>query len=191
MDKYGVIKVLQFSKYPSPIFAQGKPNRNLRLPVNLRKTNKLIADDYTNNSHPVSTLSDAAQHLPGKSLICKFDCFKAYHCLQMADQWSVEMLVFNFGSRTSAYRGLAKCLSRSVSAFLSFMREYLESVVKADQCAQYVDGIGIAANNATSLTRNIQAVCQFIRNAGLTPKSEKCHFRVKEVEFLGPTNSSE
>ena len=65
----------------------------------------------------------------------------------MADQRSVEMLAFNFASRTFAYKRLAQGLNRSVSAFSSFMREYLDSVVKVDQCAQYVDDIGIAANN--------------------------------------------
>ena len=49
-------------------------------------------------------------------------------------------------------------LSRSVSAFWSFMREYLDPIVKADQCAQDVDDIGIAANKATELTHNLQAV---------------------------------
>ena len=90
MHKYGIITVLPFSKYASPIFAQRKPNGKLRLLVDLRKINSLIADDYTNNHHPVSTLSDAAQHLAGKSLFCKLDCSQAYHCLQMADQrqWS-------------------------------------------------------------------------------------------------------
>ena len=124
--------------------------------MDLRKINTLIADDYTNNNHPVSTLSDAAQHLAGKSLLCKLDCSQAYHCLQMADQRSVEMLAFNFASRTFSCRRLAQGLSRSVSAFSSFMREYLDPIVKADQCAQYVDDIGIAANNATDLTRNIR-----------------------------------
>ena len=68
MHKYGKITVLPFSKYASPIFAQRKPNGKLRLLVDLRKINSLIADDYTNNNHLVSTLSDAAQHLAGKSL---------------------------------------------------------------------------------------------------------------------------
>ena len=86
MHKYGIITVLPFSKYASPIFAQRKPNGKLRLLVNLRKINSLIADDYTNNNHPVSTLSDAAQHFAGKSLFCKLDCSQSYHCLQMADQ---------------------------------------------------------------------------------------------------------
>ena len=133
MHKYGIITTLPFSKYASPIFAQRKPNGKLRLLVDLRKINALIADDYINNNHPVSTLSDAAQHLAGKKLFCKLDCSQAYHCLQMADQRSVELLAFNFASRTFAYRRLAQRLSRALSAFSSFMREYLDAVIKADQ----------------------------------------------------------
>ena len=159
--------------------------------MDLRKINSLIADDYTNNNHPVSTLSDAAQHLAVKSLFGKLNCSQAYHCLQMADQRSVEMLAFNFASRTFAYKRLAQGLSRSVSASSNFMREYLDPVVKADQCAQYVDDIGIAANNATDLTRNIRAVFRCIRHAGLKLTIEKCHFRVRQVELLGRTISPE
>ena len=191
MHKYGIITVLPYSKYASPIFAQRKPNGKLRLLVDLRKINSLISDDYINNNHPVSTLSDAAQHLAGKSLFCKLDCSQAYHCLQMADQRSVEMLAFNFASRTFAYKRLAQGLSRSLSAFSSFMREYLDPVVKADQCAQYVDDIGIAANNAPELARNIKAVFTCIRKAGLKLSMEKCHFGVRQVNFLGRTISPE
>ena len=71
------------------------------------------------------------------------------------------------------------------------MREYLDPVVIADQCAQYVDDIGIAANNATHLTRNIRAVFKCIRQAGLKLTIEKCHFGVRQVEFLGRTISPE
>ena len=101
------------------------------------------------------------------------------------------MLAFNFASRTFAYKRLAQGLSRSVSAFSSFRCEYLDPVVKVDQCAQYVDDIGIAANNARELTRNIRAVFQCIRNAGLKLTIGKCHFGVRQVEFLGITISSE
>ena len=104
MHKNGIITVLPFSKYVSLIFAQRKPNGKSRLLVDLRKINCLIADDYTNNNHPVSTLSDAAQHLAGNSLFCKLDCSQAYHCWQMADRRSLQMLAFNFAIRTFAYR---------------------------------------------------------------------------------------
>ena len=113
--------------------------------------NNMVYDNYINNNHPVSTLIDAAQHLAGKRVFCKLDCSQAYHCLQMADQRSIEMLAFNFASRTFAYRRLAQELSRALSAFPSFMREYLDKVIKVDHCAQYVDDIGIVANDATQL----------------------------------------
>ena len=54
MKTYGIITVLPFSRYASPIFAQRKPNGKLRLLVDLRKINSLIADDYTNNNHPLA-----------------------------------------------------------------------------------------------------------------------------------------
>ena len=73
MHKHGIITVLHFSKYASPIFAQRKPNGKLLLLVDLRKISTLITDDYTKKNHPLSTLLDAAQHLPGKSLFYKLD----------------------------------------------------------------------------------------------------------------------
>ena len=124
MHKYGIITVLPFSNYASPIFAERKPNGKIRLLVDLREFTTLIADDYTNYSHPVSTLSDAAQHLAGNSLFCKLDCSQAYHVLQMADKRSVEMLAFIFACRNFAYKRLAQRLSRAVFAFSGFMRSW-------------------------------------------------------------------
>ena len=114
LHKYGIITTLPFSKYASPIFAQKKPNGKLRLLVDMRKINYLISDEYVNNNHPVSTLTDAAQHMAGEKLFCKLDRSQAYHCLPMADQKSIEMLAFNFASRTFAYRRLAQGLSRAL-----------------------------------------------------------------------------
>ena len=92
--------------------------------------------------------------MAGKTLFCELDCSQAYHCLPMADQRLIEMLAFNFASRTFAYRRLAQGLGRASSTFSSFMREYLDKVIKTDQCAQYVDDIGIAANDAEQLMKN-------------------------------------
>ena len=73
----------------------------------------------------------------------------------MMDQWSVNMLAFNCANRTFADKRLAQGLRRSVFAFSSFLREHLDAVVKADQCAQNVDDIGIAANKATDFNRAV------------------------------------
>ena len=106
MHKYRIITLLPFSKCTSPIFAQRKPEGKLRLLVDLWKISGLLTDGYTNNNHPVSTLSDAAQHLAGKSLFGKLDCCEVYHCLLMVDQRSVEILVFNFASRIFAHKNV-------------------------------------------------------------------------------------
>ena len=105
----------------------------------------------------------------------------------MADQRSIEMLVFNFASRTFAYRQLTQGLSRALSAFSSFMMEYLDKVIKADQCAQYVDDIGIAANDADHLIANLRATFKCIQEAGLKLTMHKCHFGATEMYFLGRT----
>ena len=191
LHKYDIITTLPFSKYASPIFAKKKPNGKLRLLVDLRKINNLISDDYVNNNHPVSTLTDAAQHMAGKKLFCKLHCSQAYHCLPMADQNIIEMLAFIFASRTFVYRRLAQGLSRALSAFSSFMREYLDRVKKADQCAQNVDDIGVAAIDANQLIANLSAIFQCIREAELKLSMHKCHFGATEIDFLGRTITPE
>ena len=67
------------------------------------------------------------------------------------------------------------------------MREYLDKVIKADQCTQYVDDSGIAANNATQLINNLRATFKCIRTAGLKLTMNKCHFGAKEIDLLGRT----
>ena len=184
MHRYGIITTLPFSKHASPISAQRKLNWKLRLLVDLRKINALISDEYINNNHHISALSDAAQHLAGEKMFCKLDSSQAYHCLQMAYQRSVELLAFNFASTTFAYRRQAQGHSRALSAFSSFMRGYLDTVIKADQCAQYVDDIEIATNTTEQLIKNIRAVFRCIRKAGLKLTIENATLESPKWNFL-------
>ena len=105
----------------------------------------------------------------------------------MADQRSIERLAFNFASRTFAYLHLAQGLGRSLSAFSNFMWKYLDKVIKADQCSQYVDDIGIAANDADHLITNLRATFECIQEASLKLTMHKCHFGATEIDSLGRT----
>ena len=71
------------------------------------------------------------------------------------------------------------------------MREYLDRVIKADKCAQYVDDIGIATHNAEELKTNLREVFQCVREEGLRLTMAKCQFGAKEDQFLGRTVSPE
>ena len=146
MQEYGIMITLPYSKYSSPIFAQRKPNGKLRSLDDVQSINHLIKNDYGDHNHPVTTVSDAAQHMGGK-----LDCSQAYHCTPIADEQLIQLLSFYFGSRTFAFRRLAQGLNRSLSNFTSVVREYLDPLVKADRCAQYVDDVGIAANTPDEL----------------------------------------
>ena len=46
------------------------------------------------------------------------------------------------------------------------MREYLDKVIKADQCAQYLDNIGIAAIDAHHLKTKLRATFKCFQEAG-------------------------
>ena len=119
MQEYGIITTLPHSKYSSPIFAHRKPNGKLRISVDLRRINHLIKNDYGEHNHPLTTIADAAQTHGREKYLCKLDCSQAYHCIPIADEQSVQLLSFNFGSRTVAFLRLAQGLDRSLSAFTS------------------------------------------------------------------------
>ena len=80
----------------------------------------MLKNDYVKTNFPNSNMSDAINHFAGKKFT-KVDCSQAYHCVQMADDILVQLLSFNFASRTYAYKCLAQGLNRSVTGFSSFI----------------------------------------------------------------------
>ena len=182
------LKVKLTPKDNSPAYSQSLPT-----PINL-KEDIFVELALLHRYGIITTLPFSEYASPifaGKRLFCKLDCSQAYHCLQMADQSSNEILAFNFASKPFAYRRLAQRLSKALSAFSSFMSENLDKVIEADQRAQYVDDIGIAANNASQLINNLRATFECIRTAGLELTVHKCHFGAKEIDFLGRTFTPE
>ena len=94
------------------------------------------------------------------------------------------MLALKFASRTFAYKRLAQGLIRALSTFSSCMRDYSQTVIKAEKCAQYVDNIRTPANTVTQLIQNIRAVFECTREAELNLMIEKCNFKVTEVKLF-------
>ena len=68
--------------------------------------------------------------------------------------------------------------------------EYVDALVKAGKCAQYVDDIDIAAHNVEELLSNIEAVFQQIQKAGLNLSMSKCAFGHPQINFLGTSITS-
>ena len=191
MQYYGIIVSLPYSKHASPIFAQRKSSGNLRILIDLRRVNHLIKHDYDSHNFPISSLADVGNHLAGKKYFTKLDCSQAFHVVRMADMESIQLLAFNFESRTYAFQRLAQGLSRSVTSFSSFMRKYLDSCIAADRCFQYVDDVGSAAHTAEEMISNVEAIFQCIDKSGLRLTIKKCEFGLAKISFLGNTITSQ
>ena len=164
LHKYGIITTLPLNKYAIPnLRKENQTGKHIDLP----KINHLTSDEYRKNNQTVSRQTDAAKNMAVKNLFCELDFFQAYHCLQMAGQRSTEMLAFNFSSKTFAKKGQAPGPGRSPSASSSFTRENLDTVIKADHWAQYVEYIGLAANALKRLINNLRAVFKCIKKQNL------------------------
>ena len=73
----------------------------------------------------------------------------------------------------------------------SYVNISVQSLKPIDvQCAQYVNDIGIAAITAQQLIKNLRTVFQCLRRAGLKLSMAICHFAVQEVDLLGRTKTT-
>ena len=185
MHYCGLITTLSHSKYSSPLFAHRKPSGKLRMLIDLRRINHSLKNDYINSNFPISNMTDASNHFAGKSLFTKLDCSQAYHCVQMADDLSVQLLAFNFGSRTYAYKCLAQGLSKSVTGFSSFIRHYLDPCLAADLCTQFMDDIGSAVYNFDEMIPTLSKKFECVRKSGLKLSPNKCEIGTQRLKFLG------
>ena len=167
------------------MFAHQKQPGKLRILIDLRRINHLLRNDYLNSNFPISNLADASNHFAGKTLFTKLDCSQAYHCVQMDDGISTQLLAFSFSSRTYAYKCLAQGLSKSVTGFSSFILHYLDPCLAADLCIQIMDDIGSVVKNLDKLVPTLRKIFTCIRRSGLKLSPEKCVIGTQKMKFLG------
>ena len=109
----------------------------------------------------------------------------------MADPLTVQLLAFNFASRTMAYYRLASALNRSVTGFNSFACNYLEPCLSANVCTQFMDDIGCGVESIEQLIHILQLIFKCLRRSGLKLSIEKCVFGSVKVRFLGNVTTKE
>ena len=190
MQEYDVRSTLSFSKHSSSTFPQTKRSSKLGHLVDLRRNNQLTEHDCNEHNNPGTTNADPAQHIAGKKGLCMSDCSQIYHCLEMADEQSIQLLPINLGFWTFAYKRSPRDHNRSPWAFNSFVPEHLDAVVKPDRCAQYVADLGIAANTTDEMVQNIELVFHCIEKAGLKLSIDESSF-AWEIDLSGNTISSQ
>ena len=66
--------------------------------VDLRGTNNLMKYGNFEQNLPVATTADPAENMARKKFFCDLVSSQAYQCLQMANEQSLQILSFIFGS---------------------------------------------------------------------------------------------
>ena len=117
-------------------------------------------------------------------MFTKLDC-SVNHCVQMTDDNSVQLLAFNFSSRTYAYKCLTHGLSNSVTGFSSFIRHYLDSCISANLCTQFMVDIGCAVETLDELIPTLRQIFTCVRKSALRLLSGKCSIATLYLQFLG------
>ena len=176
MQFYGIVMLLPNSKKSCPIFAQGNSSEKLRILIDFRGVNHLFRNEYSNNKFPISNMTDTVHHFEGMILFAKLDCSQAYHCVQMADPLSVQLVSFNFASRTYAYTRLAQGLNKSVTEFSSFVSSYVDSCVAANICTQFMDDIGCGVETFDQMIPTLKQIFDCLRKSGLRLTLQRCEF---------------
>ena len=102
--------------------------------------------------------------------------------MQLADNLSVQLMEFNFGGRTFAFKRLAKELSRSPTACV---RELLQSCVARDKCFVYFDDLGSGAIDGNTLIDILEQFFRCIQSLDFKLSIKKCQFGIPKIRFLG------
>ena len=142
----------------------------MRLVVDPKKINNLKSDDFVNKNQSVSTRNDAVQHMAwqGKKIFFLQVSLLSSRPLPANGRPKVHRdASIQFREQNISLSRLAQGLSRALSDFSSFMRESLDKVIKCDQCTQYVDDVGIAANFFKQVIKNLRATFECNERAGL------------------------
>ena len=120
-------------------------------------------------------------------MFCKLYCSQAYHCVQMADDLSVQLLGFNFASRTFAYNCLAQGLNKSATGFSSIVKLYLDPCLAANVCTQFMDDIAEGVNLFDEMIPALRKIFDCLRESGLKLSAHECEFGTTKIDYLGST----
>ena len=78
-------------------------------------------------------MAEGSAYLANKSIFANMDCSQACFVMQMTDELSIELLAYEFGGSTFAFRRLEQGLSRSPTSFSTSVNKHLHAFVESDR----------------------------------------------------------
>lgn len=182
--KSEVIQEVESSECVSPIVLTQKPDKSLRLCVDMRALNEQLVIDC----HPLPNINEMVGMLYGACVFSTFDLRSAYHQIKLTDD-SRSYTSFITPHGLFQFMRMPFGLASAASVFQRAMYHIVKDVVQFVKCFQ--DDILIFSKNVEEHILHVKEVCSRLRKSGLTLKASKCKFFQKSVEYLGHTLSGE
>jgi len=170
------------SKSPqtAPVFFVGKKDGKKRMVQDYRYLNEWTIK----NNYPLPLILDVLENIGTKKLFTKMDLRWGYNNMRIkeGDEWkaaftmpegSFEPTVMFFG------------LTNSPATFQAMMNELLRDLINTGKIAVFINDVIVRTETEEGHDELVEEVIRRLEENDLYVKSEKCKWKVREVEFLG------
>lgn len=163
----------------SPTLFVPKPDGTKRMCIDFRRINDMTIKDR----YALPLADDLRDRLQGAKIFTQLDLREGYHLIRMkeGEEWKTafrtprghyECLVM--------WEGLTNAPATFQRLVHNVLRPYLDRT-----CVAYLDDILVYSADAERHVKDVKAVLEALKSAGLRLKPEKCHFHQEQVTFLG------
>lgn len=188
----GVIRPSE-SEYASPIVLTRKKNGDIRMCVDYRALNKVIARD----NYPLPLIEDQLDRLRGKRFFSTLDLKDGFYHIAMAEE-SIKYTSFVTSLGQFEFLRMPFGLKIGPQRFQRFINAVMDELIKSGDVVVYLDDILIATKTLEDHFKVLtQVFLRLVRNK-LELRLEKYSFLYTRIEYLGysidyrglrPTNS--
>lgn len=174
------------SPWASPVMLLTKPCGGLRMVIDYRRVNDLLASD----GWPLPRADALYDQLANKKVFSKFDLTEGYFQLRVTPSSEpVTSFCTPFGN--FAWKVLPMGVKTAPSAFSRMMATVLKPCIDAGWCSVYLDDVLIHSCTEEEHLRHLQTLFEAMRKAGLCFKPQKSIIFARQVTFLGQLVTSE
>uniref|UniRef100_A0A8C5CZT0 ribonuclease H n=1 Tax=Gadus morhua TaxID=8049 RepID=A0A8C5CZT0_GADMO len=168
------------SEWCSPIVLMPKPDGTIRFCNDFRKLNEISKFD----AYPMPRIDELIERLGTARYISTLDLTKGYWQVPLAPE-AREKTAFATPDGLFHYRKLPFGLHGAPPTFQRLMDRVLRP--HRGYAAAYIDDIVIHGSEWDTHVKQVSAVLQALREAGLTANTKKCQLGLQEAEYLGYT----
>ena len=184
MLEAGIIEVSTDSPYLSPALWIQKPNKDLRLTIDLRELNKVLIPNVT----VLPSLNSFTWNCHGKKMFSTMDLKSSFFQVPITDEKSKQMLTFSCGANIRLPNFRLRKLPQGASlspSVLTTLTNIATAGVPDDILQVYIDDFLVMSTDLESHIRWLDTVFQRLRNAGVNLEPKKTSLFQKSVDFVG------